>query len=342
METPKQEIPVDPELSPQEIAEDVAWPRWTRPVLDPAAFSSGYINELATALSVAQGEITGAEKGALNPHFQRRYADLASVWEAIRQPLSKNGLAIVQLPSADGPRVTVVTILCHKSGQYITSTLTMLARENSPQGIGSAITYARRYSLMAIVGVAPEDDDGEAAQGRDKKREVRYPDQKYEREAPRQEEQYTVGRKESRFHREPEIQRREPEILAAVPASEPQAASPATAPSPIASIPVKSDRERLKDMIIETKLVVNNDRRVAGGLVNKFVIGFLGIDQLPPAQQRLPQDPNDWVMPLKALETKLRQSENISEIIGQPELSGRNACLKMIEEGTLYLETNGR
>ena len=124
---------------------------------------SDSIAALAAALAKAQGEIEGASKDKTNPHFKSAYADLASVWGACRAPLSKNTLAVLQPSFTDGPRVTVTTILVHSSGEFIESDLTMVAGQNTPQGIGSCITYARRYALSALVGVAPEDDDGNAA-----------------------------------------------------------------------------------------------------------------------------------------------------------------------------------
>ena len=127
---------------------------------------SEQIDQLATALAAAQGEIENALKDSSNPFFKSAYADLASVWNAVREPLSKNGLAVIQLPSAAGSSVTITTILSHKSGQFISSDLTMTAREETPQAIGSCITYARRYALQSVAGVAPEDDDAEGAEGR--------------------------------------------------------------------------------------------------------------------------------------------------------------------------------
>jgi hypothetical protein len=124
------------------------------------------IDLLATALAAAQGIMEGAAKDSANPFFKSNYADLASVWDAIRQPLASHGLSVVQMPIADGPRVTVTTLLMHTSGQWISSDLTITAKEDSPQAVGSAITYARRYALQSVAGVAPEDDDGERAQGR--------------------------------------------------------------------------------------------------------------------------------------------------------------------------------
>lgn len=124
------------------------------------------IAAIAAALAKAQGEMTGAAKDKTNPHFKSAYADLASVWDACRAALSKNGLSVVQPVSADGNRVTVTTLLAHSSGEWISGELTMTAAQNTPQGIGSCITYARRYALASMVGVAPEDDDGNAASNR--------------------------------------------------------------------------------------------------------------------------------------------------------------------------------
>lgn len=133
---------------------------------------SDQISELASALSKAQGIIVPASKSADNPFFRSKYADLAAVWEVARDPLYKHGLAVTQLPSAEGNVVTVETILTHSSGQYISSKLTMTAKDAGPQAIGSCITYIRRYSLSAVVGIASEiDDDGNAATGLKKKEE---------------------------------------------------------------------------------------------------------------------------------------------------------------------------
>jgi len=138
---------------------------------------SASIEKLATGLAHAQGMMAGAKKDSKNPFFSSTYADLASVWDACRHALSTNGLSVIQMPSmrSDG-YVVVRTILAHESGQWIAGELAVKpiyinkAGEevacNDPQGIGSAITYARRYALAAFVGVAPEDDDGNAASGR--------------------------------------------------------------------------------------------------------------------------------------------------------------------------------
>lgn len=130
--------------------------------------TSEHINEIAAALSKAQADMSGAVKDSANPFFKSKYADLASVWDACRGPLTKNGLAIIQSPSADGLRVSVDTLLTHTSGQWMRGTVSVNAKEDSPQAVGSAITYLRRYALQSFAGVAPEDDDGEAAQGRNR------------------------------------------------------------------------------------------------------------------------------------------------------------------------------
>jgi len=121
------------------------------------------ISALAEALSKAQGEILDASKGAENPYFKSKYADLASVRSVIREPMAKNGLSLVQLPKTVDGGVSVETLLLHSSGQFIKSSLFMPAAKADAHGIGSAITYARRYSIMSILCLATEDDDGNAA-----------------------------------------------------------------------------------------------------------------------------------------------------------------------------------
>lgn len=121
------------------------------------------IKELAGALAKAQGSIRAALKDATNPHFRNSYATLASVWEAIRDPLSRNGLSVVQLVSSQENDVKVETILMHQSGEFIGEVLSVPVTKADAQGFGSAITYGRRYTLQAITGVAPDDDDGNAA-----------------------------------------------------------------------------------------------------------------------------------------------------------------------------------
>ena len=126
------------------------------------------INELATALSKAQGRIVTAKKDKQNPYFKSSYADLSSVWDACRTALSDNGLAIVQAVQTTDNRMELVTTLAHSSGQWIKSQMPVITAKNDPQSIGSALTYYRRYALAAMVGVAAseEDDDGNKASDR--------------------------------------------------------------------------------------------------------------------------------------------------------------------------------
>lgn len=124
------------------------------------------IAELAAALSKAQANITGALKDSANPFFKSRYADLNSVWDACRKQLTDNGLSVIQTTDIVADTVVVRTTLAHASGQWISGILPVKAKDDGPQAQGSGITYARRYALAAIVGLAQIDDDAEAAQGR--------------------------------------------------------------------------------------------------------------------------------------------------------------------------------
>jgi len=124
---------------------------------------SDQINELAKALAAAQAEIGTASKDRENPHFRSRYATLASVQDACRAALSRHGLSVVQLPGGEGQRVEMTTVLMHSSGQWISCSGVYIAAKGDPQSVGSCITYARRQQLAAVVGVAPDDDDANAA-----------------------------------------------------------------------------------------------------------------------------------------------------------------------------------
>ena len=121
------------------------------------------INELAAALAKAQGQIEGAKKDSINPHFKNRYADLSSVWDACREALTTNGLSVVQSAENCEAGYGVTTMLLHTSGQWMRGTLYLKPTKDDPQGAGSALTYARRYALSAMIGIAPEDDDANAA-----------------------------------------------------------------------------------------------------------------------------------------------------------------------------------
>ena len=124
------------------------------------------IGELAAALAKAQGEVGTVTKDSANPFFKSNYASLAAVWEATRPILSKHQLSVVQMPSHDEAGYYVETQLMHSSGQWIRSRTYMKPAKDDPQGIGSLISYARRYALQAVTMICPDDDDGEAAMGR--------------------------------------------------------------------------------------------------------------------------------------------------------------------------------
>ncbi len=126
-------------------------------------YQSEQINEIANALSKAQADITPAIKESTNPFFKSKYADLSSVWGACREPLTKNGLAVLQTMEYKDSQMVLITTLTHSSGQWIRSCLPILPVKQDAQSIGSAITYMRRYSLAAMVGVIADDDDGNAA-----------------------------------------------------------------------------------------------------------------------------------------------------------------------------------
>ena len=124
------------------------------------------IAALAAALATAQGSMKGAVKDSSNPFFKSKYADLASVVEAIRAAFSANGLSYIQtVEPSDKDEVRVETTLLHASGEWIScGILALPVNKVDCQGFGSALTYARRYSLSAAVGIAAEaDDDGNAA-----------------------------------------------------------------------------------------------------------------------------------------------------------------------------------
>jgi hypothetical protein len=116
------------------------------------------IKELATALCKFQGAVEKIKKSELNPFFKSKYADLSSILDVIRTPLSENGLSFVQFPKAE---YELETMLMHTSGEWMSETYKMTPVKNDPQGMGSVITYQRRYALGAILGLNIDiDDDG--------------------------------------------------------------------------------------------------------------------------------------------------------------------------------------
>lgn len=125
------------------------------------------IQAVVKALIVAQGNMGDVRKTATNPAFRSKYADLAAVVEAVLPALQAAGIAVIQNPSCifdeSGAIVTVETIFAHESGEWLGAELAIRPTKSDPQAIGSAITYGRRYSLLSLAGVAPEDDDGNSA-----------------------------------------------------------------------------------------------------------------------------------------------------------------------------------
>lgn len=125
------------------------------------------IDLLAKALCKMQSQLTGALKDSENPFFKSKYADLESVWDSIRKPLTDNGLSISQMPCESSTGAPALeTILMHESGQFISNIVPVISQKNDPQGYGSAFTYFRRYALAAIVGQIQVDDDSEANMNR--------------------------------------------------------------------------------------------------------------------------------------------------------------------------------
>lgn len=138
----------------------------------PTALRSSFIiasdslRVLLPAFAKAQGEFMAAAKDAVNPHLKNHYADLNSVMRACVPALRAHGLVILQPPASDGDVVTVTTIIIHAdSGEYLGCSLGLRPSPNTAQGVGSAISYARRYSLQSLVGLLADDDDGAEASG---------------------------------------------------------------------------------------------------------------------------------------------------------------------------------
>jgi hypothetical protein len=131
--------------------------------------TSDSINELAEALSKAQAVMQAALKDSNNPAFNSKYADLSAVWAVARQPLTDNGLCIIQMPthSEDG-KLHLTTRLAHKSGQWVEDTMSIPVAKDNAHGYGSAITYCKRFGMSAAVGIISDvDDDGnEAVKGK--------------------------------------------------------------------------------------------------------------------------------------------------------------------------------
>lgn len=144
---------------------------------------SDSIKELATALAKAQGEIENASKNSNNPHFKSKYADLAEVLNTVRPVFAKHGISVIQAPSYDAGIASVETMLAHISGEWMANTCSAPVSKQDAQGVGSAITYLRRYSLAAFAGIAQEDDDGNSAVGHSSRQQQQSAQQRQQKAA---------------------------------------------------------------------------------------------------------------------------------------------------------------
>lgn len=125
---------------------------------------SDTIDAIAAALVEVQSEMQKVSKDAKNPFFNSKYADLTSIIDSTRPVLTKHGISVLQLPIPDRDGIVLQTMLMHSSGEWIADEgLHLPAAKNDPQGFGSAVTYARRYALATVLGVAQEDDDANSA-----------------------------------------------------------------------------------------------------------------------------------------------------------------------------------
>jgi hypothetical protein len=128
---------------------------------------SDKIDAISKALPKAQASMGEVFKNANNPAFRAKYADLAAVVEAVLPALNANGITLLQPAAFDGVHVNVATMLLHESGQWVRCTLAIPLGKRDAHGVGSAVTYGRRFGLQAMSGVAPVDDDGNAAATKD-------------------------------------------------------------------------------------------------------------------------------------------------------------------------------
>jgi hypothetical protein len=135
---------------------------------------SEQLDQLATALSIAQGEIEGAVENSANPYFKSKYADLHTVMQACKKPLKDNGLSVVMTYEVENEKNYLVTRLLHKSGQWIKGRVLLPAGKGDSQSIGGSTTYFRRYSLSSLIGLSTFDDDGESERKATQKEESRH------------------------------------------------------------------------------------------------------------------------------------------------------------------------
>ena len=145
---------------------------------------SDAIDKIAPALLKAQKKMGAASKGAANPYFKSKYADLGSVMEVVKDPLNEEGITVLQPTSSREGVHFVETILLHESGQYISSEpIKLELTKTDMQNLGSAISYARRYQMQSLLSVPAEDDDGESTMNRPKPSKAPGPEKKKEEPA---------------------------------------------------------------------------------------------------------------------------------------------------------------
>lgn len=145
-------------------------------------YSSEKVDLIISAIFAMQGEVLESYKNSVNPHFKSRYSDLVAVMEALREPMQKNGLCVVQTTFMENDRFFLKTKIFHISGQWISSDYPLKPLKDDPQSMGSAITYARRYSLAAMTGLVQVDDDGNEAS---KTKKERFKEDPKENKTPR-------------------------------------------------------------------------------------------------------------------------------------------------------------
>jgi hypothetical protein len=128
------------------------------------------IVDLAKALTVLQGQLKTVPKDKVNPVHKSKYADLSAIWEMCRKPLADNGLSLVQTTEIAENNVILETTLLHSSGQWLRGKLSLNPAKLDPQGVGSSMTYGRRYAMCALLGIAADEDDdgGGGSRGKDK------------------------------------------------------------------------------------------------------------------------------------------------------------------------------
>ncbi len=130
---------------------------------------SSSVKEIASALNAFQKGMRSIKEESENPFFKSKYADLADIWRAIREPLAQNGLSVSQGGRVVDGNAVLVTTIMHVSGEWIEGEYPIVSKDNTPQGLGSGNTYARRYALSGMLGLTTDvDDDGEGATGRTK------------------------------------------------------------------------------------------------------------------------------------------------------------------------------